>query len=40
VGAAVGGYIFFDQQLSKMTMLGMAIIVIGVVVMNLGGASH
>jgi len=40
VGAAVGGLIFFDQQLSKMTILGMAIIIAGVVVMNLGGATH
>ncbi len=40
VGAAIGGLIFFDQQLSKMTILGMAIIIAGVVVMNLGGAAH
>ena len=40
IGAAIGGVIFFDQQLSKMTIIGMAIIIVGVVVMNLGGASH
>ncbi len=40
VGAAVGGWVFFGQSLSKMTLLGMAIIIIGVVVMNLGGTSH
>ena len=40
VGAAIGGLIFFDQQLSKITIFGMAIIVAGVVVMNLGGAAH
>jgi small multidrug resistance pump len=40
IGAAIGGVIFFDQQLSKMTMIGMAIIILGVVIMNLGGASH
>lgn len=40
IGAAVGGLVFFDQQLSKMTILGMAIIVVGLVVMNLGGAAH
>ena len=40
IGAAIGGYIFFDQQLSKMTIIGMAIIVAGVVVMNLGGTAH
>lgn len=40
VGAAIGGFIFFDQQLSKMTIFGMAIIIAGVVVMNLGGAAH
>jgi small multidrug resistance pump len=40
IGAAIGGVIFFDQQLSKMTMIGMAIIILGVVIMNLSGASH
>ncbi len=40
VGAAIGGYVFFDQQLSKMTMIGMAIIIVGVVIMNLSGAAH
>jgi small multidrug resistance pump len=40
IGAAIGGVIFFDQHLSRMTMVGMAIIITGVVVMNLGGASH
>jgi small multidrug resistance pump len=40
IGAAIGGVFFFDQQLSRMTIVGMAIIIVGVVVMNLGGASH
>ena len=40
IGAAIGGVIFFDQQLSRITIIGMAIIIVGVVVMNLGGASH
>lgn len=40
IGAAIGGVIFFNDHLSKMTMIGMAIIIGGVVVMNLGGASH
>jgi small multidrug resistance pump len=40
IGAAVGGYVFFEQSLSKMNLIGMAIIVIGVVVMNLGGSAH
>jgi small multidrug resistance pump len=40
IGAAIGGYVFFNQEISKVSMLGMAIIIIGVVVMNLGGASH
>lgn len=40
IGAAIGGVIFFDQHLSRMTIIGMAIIIVGVVVMNLGGASH
>jgi len=40
VGAAIGGVIFFEQHLSKMTIIGMAIIIAGVVIMNLGGAAH
>jgi len=40
VGAAIGGYVFFDHQLSKMTIIGMAIIIVGVVIMNLSGAAH
>jgi len=40
IGAAIGGVVFFDQHLSRMTMIGMAIIITGVVIMNLGGASH
>ena len=40
VGAAIGGYVFFDQQLSKMTIIGMVIIIVGVVIMNLSGAAH
>jgi small multidrug resistance pump len=40
IGAAIGGVVFFDQHLSRMAMIGMGIIIAGVVVMNLGGASH
>lgn len=40
IGAAVGGAILFDQQLSRLTIIGMGIIIAGVVIMNLGGASH
>ena len=40
MGAAIGGVLFFDQDLSKLNIIGMAIIILGVVVMNLGGASH
>lgn len=40
IGAAVGGYIFFHQQINKLNILGMAIIIVGVIIMNLGGASH
>ena len=40
MGAAVGGLLFFDQHLSKLNIIGMAIIIVGVVVMNLGGVSH
>jgi small multidrug resistance pump len=40
IGAGVGGYFFFNQSLNKITILGMVIIIAGVVIMNLGGASH
>jgi small multidrug resistance pump len=40
IGAAVGGVIFFNQQLSRMNIVGMVIIIVGVVIMNLGGAVH
>jgi small multidrug resistance pump len=40
MGAAIGGAIFFDQQLSRLNIIGMAIIIVGVVVMNLGGVGH
>jgi len=40
VGAAVGGAIFFNQHLTKLNLIGMAIIISGVVIMNLGGVSH
>jgi small multidrug resistance pump len=40
IGAAIGGVIFFNQQLSRMNIVGMVIIIVGVVIMNLGGATH
>jgi small multidrug resistance pump len=40
VGAAIGGIIFFNQDLTKLNIIGMTIIIAGVVIMNLGGAGH
>jgi small multidrug resistance pump len=40
IGAAIGGVIFFGQHLSKTSIFGMVIIIAGVVIMNLGGATH
>ena len=40
MGAAIGGVLFFDQHLSRLNIIGMAIIILGVVVMNLGGVAH
>lgn len=40
VGAAVGGMIFFNQELTRLNIIGMTIIIAGVVIMNLGGVSH
>jgi small multidrug resistance pump len=40
MGAAIGGVLFFDQNLSKLNIIGMAIIIVGVIIMNLGGAAH
>lgn len=37
IGAAIGGIVFFNEDLTKLNILGMAVIVAGVVVMNLGG---
>jgi small multidrug resistance pump len=40
VGAALGGWLLFTERLSPLTLVGMAIVVAGIVVMNLGGVSH
>jgi small multidrug resistance pump len=40
IGAAIGGVIFFGQHLSRTSIFGMVIIIAGVVIMNLGGATH
>lgn len=40
IGAAVGGYLLFDQHLSRLTLIGMGVVIIGVAIINLGGASH
>jgi small multidrug resistance pump len=40
IGAAVGGLIFFDQQLTKLNIIGITIIIAGVIIMNAGGVSH
>ena len=40
IGAAIGGMIFFNQELTKLNIIGMSIIIAGVVIMNLGGVSH
>ena len=38
IGASLGGYLIFNQHLSKIAILGMVLIVAGVIVINLGGA--
>ncbi len=40
IGAAVGGAILFNQHLTRLNLIGMAIIIGGVVIMNAGGVSH
>lgn len=40
VGAALGGWLLFSERPSVITITGMAIVIGGVVVMNLGGATH
>jgi small multidrug resistance pump len=41
VGAFVGGVLLFDERVRPATVIGAAIVIAGVVVMNLGGgASH
>ena len=40
VGAALGGYLLFSERLTPLTVAGMAIVVLGVTVMSIGGAGH
>jgi small multidrug resistance pump len=40
VGAALGGWLIFSERMPPLTVAGMAVIVTGVVIMNLGGAGH
>ena len=41
VGAAVGAAVVFGERLTAWSVVGMALVVVGVLVMNLlGGASH
>lgn len=40
IGASVGSYLVFGESLSRMTLIGMTIVIFGIVIMNLGGASH
>lgn len=40
IGATVGSYLIIGEALSRVTLLGMAIVIVGIGVMSLGGASH
>lgn len=40
IGATVGSYFLFGESLSRVTLIGMTIVIIGIAVMNFGGASH
>lgn len=40
IGAALGAYMVFDQAVTRLNLIGMGIIILGVVVMNLGGSAH
>ncbi len=40
IGAAIGGMLFFDEHLSRVNIIGIAVIIVGVLIMNLGGVSH
>jgi small multidrug resistance pump len=41
VGAAVGATVFFGERLTAWGVVGMALVIVGVLVMNLaGGVSH
>ncbi|SNS54076.1 DMT family transporter [Actinomadura mexicana] len=40
IGAFAGGVLLFDEPVKPVTIAGAAIIVLGVVVMNLGGGVH
>ena len=40
IGASVGSYLIFGEALSRTTLIGMTIVIFGIAVMNVGGASH
>ncbi|GGT97343.1 MULTISPECIES: DMT family transporter [Actinomadura] len=40
IGAFAGGVLLFDEPVKPVTIAGAAIIVLGVIVMNLGGGVH
>lgn len=40
IGATVGSYFLFGESLTRMTIIGMAIVIFGIAVMSFGGASH
>ncbi|MFJ8078595.1 DMT family transporter [Streptomyces sp. NPDC096176] len=40
VGAFVGGVLLFDEPVKPATLIGIALVVIGVAVMYLGGMKH
>lgn len=40
IGATVGSYFVFGEALSRTTLIGMSVVIAGIAVMSLGGASH
>lgn len=40
IGATVGSYVLFGESISRVTLLGMTVVIVGILIMNSGGVTH
>lgn len=40
IGATVGSYLVFGESISRVTLIGMTVVIIGIAIMNFGGTTH